>query len=104
MIPITLPDGQAIQLSSGGQNILINFLRTSRSRNLGYIRLSCLGKEQEHITILLAFPRQGRLMDNHSRQSPSLFISIAILNKKGTGVAGAPPPYLVLQNYCLLIK
>jgi len=27
---------------------------------------------------------------------------IAILNENGVGVAGAPPPFLVLGNFCLL--
>jgi len=27
--------------------------------------------------------------------------TIAILNENGTRVAGAPPPYLVLENFCL---
>jgi hypothetical protein len=31
-------------------------------------------------------------------------VSIAILNKNRTGVAGAPPPSLVLGNFCWLIK
>ncbi len=30
--------------------------------------------------------------------------TIAILNENGIGVAGAPPPSLVLGNFCWLIK
>ncbi len=32
------------------------------------------------------------------------FDAIAILNENGIGVAGAPPPSLVLGNFCWLIK
>ena len=32
------------------------------------------------------------------------FVSIEILNKNGIGVAGAPPPSLVLKNFYLLIE
>ncbi len=31
-------------------------------------------------------------------------VYMAILNENGTGVAGAPPPSLVLANLCWLIK